>query len=79
QAGGEQRLVGVAQDNIGNGNGHGSLRKLRVKAAMVVDSGGNHRLEAGKVVRGHGGGRCQFWRRSRFREETVDGGGHAAD
>ncbi|KWR04098.1 hypothetical protein AH81_23480, partial [Salmonella enterica subsp. enterica serovar Tennessee] len=52
QAGGEQRLVGVAQDNIGNGNGHGFLRKLRVKAAMVVDSGGNHRLEAGKVVRG---------------------------
>ncbi|VUT10616.1 hypothetical protein SB6408_02972 [Klebsiella spallanzanii] len=44
QAGGEQGLVGVAQDDIGNGNGHGMLRELRVKAAMVVDSGGNHRL-----------------------------------
>ncbi|VUS91609.1 hypothetical protein SB6408_05733 [Klebsiella spallanzanii] len=44
QAGGEQGLVGVAQDDIGNGNGHGFLRELRVKAAMVVDSGGNHRL-----------------------------------
>ncbi|AGK09726.1 hypothetical protein CFSAN002058_18126 [Salmonella enterica subsp. enterica serovar Heidelberg str. CFSAN002058] len=36
--------MGVAQDDIGNGNGHGFLRELRVKAAMVVDSGGNHRL-----------------------------------
>ena len=44
QAGGEQGLVGVAQDDIGNSNGHGFLRELRVKSAMVVDSGGNHRL-----------------------------------
>ena len=44
QAGGEKGLVGVAQDDIGNGNGHGFLRELRVKAAMVVDGGGNHRL-----------------------------------
>ncbi len=44
QAGGEKGLVGVAQDDIGNGNGHGFLRELRVKSAMVVDSGGNHRL-----------------------------------
>ncbi len=44
QTGGEKGLVGVAQDDIGNGNGHGFLRELRVKAAMVVDSGGNHRL-----------------------------------
>ncbi|AGS65170.1 hypothetical protein I137_00265 [Salmonella enterica subsp. enterica serovar Pullorum str. S06004] len=44
QAGGEQGLVGVTQDDVGNGNGHGSLRELSVKAVMVVDSGGNHRL-----------------------------------
>ncbi|CQQ46800.1 Uncharacterised protein [Salmonella enterica subsp. enterica serovar Typhimurium str. DT104] len=44
QAGGEQGLVGVAQDDIGNGNGHGSLRELSIKAVMVVDSGGNDRL-----------------------------------
>ena len=44
QAGGEKGLVGVAQDDIGNGNGHGFLRELRVKSAMVVESGGNHRL-----------------------------------
>ncbi len=43
QAGGEQRLVGVAQDDIGNGNSHGSLRELSVKAVMV-NGGGNHRL-----------------------------------
>ncbi|GAS18772.1 hypothetical protein NGUA28_01459 [Salmonella enterica] len=79
QAGGEQGLVGVTQDDVGNGNGHGFLRKLRVKAAMVVDSGGNHRLEAGKVVSGRGGGRCRLRYRDRFRKETVDGGGHAAD
>jgi hypothetical protein len=35
--------VGVAQDDIGNGNGHGFLRELRVKA-MVVNGGDNHRL-----------------------------------
>ncbi|CQK20011.1 Uncharacterised protein [Salmonella enterica subsp. enterica serovar Typhimurium str. DT104] len=44
QAGGEQRLVSVTQDDIGNGNGHGSLRELSIKAVMVVDSGGNDRL-----------------------------------
>ncbi len=43
QAGGEQGLVGVAQDDIGNGNSHGSLRELSVKAVMV-NGGGNHRL-----------------------------------
>ncbi len=43
QAGGEQRLVSVAQDDIGNGNSHGSLRELSVKAVMV-NGGGNHRL-----------------------------------
>ncbi|KXT27110.1 hypothetical protein AWI50_13325 [Salmonella enterica] len=37
---------------------------------MVVDSGGNHRLEAGKVVSGRGDG---------FREEASNHGGHAAD
>jgi hypothetical protein len=31
QTGGEQGLVGVAQDDIGNGNGHEFLRELRVK------------------------------------------------
>ncbi|ESB72669.1 hypothetical protein SEEP3036_10342 [Salmonella enterica subsp. enterica serovar Pullorum str. 13036] len=36
--------MGVTQDDVGNGNGHGSLRELSVKAVMVVDSGGNHRL-----------------------------------
>ena len=44
QAGGKKGLVGVAQDDIGNGNGHGFLRELRVKAAMVVNSGDNYRL-----------------------------------
>ncbi|CQF62701.1 Uncharacterised protein [Salmonella enterica subsp. enterica serovar Typhimurium str. DT104] len=29
QAGGEQRLVSVTQDDIGNGNGHGSLREIK--------------------------------------------------
>ncbi|GAR04128.1 hypothetical protein NGUA02_03828 [Salmonella enterica] len=29
QAGGEQRLVGVTQDDVGNGNGHGSLREIK--------------------------------------------------
>ncbi|GAR08068.1 hypothetical protein NGUA35_02484 [Salmonella enterica] len=29
QAGGEKGLVGVAQDDIGNGNGHGSLREIK--------------------------------------------------
>ncbi len=43
QAGGEQGLVGVTQDDVGNGNGHGSLRELSVKAVMV-NGGGNHRL-----------------------------------
>ncbi|CFW72238.1 Uncharacterised protein [Salmonella enterica subsp. enterica serovar Bovismorbificans] len=43
QTGGEQRLVSVAQDDIGNGNSHGSLRELSVKAVMV-NGGGNHRL-----------------------------------
>ncbi|GAR89310.1 hypothetical protein NGUA21_03478 [Salmonella enterica] len=46
---------------------------------MVVEGGGNHRLEAGKVVSGRGGGRCRLRYRDRFRKETVDGGGHAAD
>ena len=44
QAGGKKGLVGVAQDDIGNGNGHGFLRELRVKAAMMVNSGDNYRL-----------------------------------
>ena len=78
QAGGEKGLVGVAQDDIGNGNGHGFLRELRVKSAMVVNSGGNHRRQAGEVVSGRGGG-CGLQRGSRFGEEAVDGGGHAAD
>ncbi|GAR05574.1 hypothetical protein NGUA22_02232 [Salmonella enterica] len=43
QAGGEQGLVGVTQDDVGNGNSHGSLRELSVKAVMV-NGGGNHRL-----------------------------------
>ncbi|GAR61314.1 hypothetical protein NGUA15_03104 [Salmonella enterica] len=43
QAGGEKGLVGVAQDDVGNGNGHGFLRELSVKAVMV-NGGGNHRL-----------------------------------
>ncbi|SAQ30229.1 Uncharacterised protein [Klebsiella oxytoca] len=77
QAGGEKGLVGVAQDDIGNGNGHGFLRELRVKAAMVVDGGGNHRLQAGEIVGGRGGRRCRLRGRSRFREEAVNGGGHA--
>ncbi|VEA42563.1 Uncharacterised protein [Salmonella enterica subsp. enterica] len=29
QAGGEQRLVGVTQDDVGNGNGHGFLREIK--------------------------------------------------
>ncbi|CNV10805.1 Uncharacterised protein [Salmonella enterica subsp. enterica serovar Bovismorbificans] len=29
QAGGEQRLVSVTQDDVGNGNGHGSLREIK--------------------------------------------------
>ncbi|SLY46856.1 Uncharacterised protein [Klebsiella quasivariicola] len=77
QAGGEQGLVGVAQDDIGNGNGHEFLRELRVKTAMVVNGGDNRRLQAGEVVRGRGGGRCRLRYRDRFREEAVDGGGHA--
>ena len=44
QAGGEQGLVGVAQDDIGNGNGHEFLRELRVQTAMVVNGGDNRRL-----------------------------------
>ncbi len=44
QTGGEQGLVGVAQDDIGNGNGHEFLRELRIKAAMVVNGGDNRRL-----------------------------------
>ena len=44
QAGGEQGLVGVAQDDIGNGNGHEFLRELRIKATMVVNSGDNRRF-----------------------------------
>ncbi|AHN82039.1 hypothetical protein S130_09525 [Salmonella enterica subsp. enterica serovar Tennessee] len=44
---------------------------------MVVDSGGNHRLEAGKVVRGGNGARCG--RGDGFREEASNHGGHAAD
>ncbi|SAS02710.1 Uncharacterised protein [Klebsiella variicola] len=44
QTGGEQGLVGVAQDDIGNGNGHKFLRELRVKTAMVVNGGDNRRL-----------------------------------
>ncbi|GAS00307.1 hypothetical protein NGUA24_00693 [Salmonella enterica] len=43
QAGGEKGLVGVTQDDVGNGNSHGSLRELSVKAVMV-NGGGNHRL-----------------------------------
>ncbi len=43
QAGGKQGLVGVTQDDVGNGNSHGSLRELSVKAVMV-NGGGNHRL-----------------------------------
>ncbi|GAR44895.1 hypothetical protein NGUA14_00007 [Salmonella enterica] len=43
QTGGEQGLVSVAQDDIGNGNSHGSLRELSVKTVMV-NGGGNHRL-----------------------------------
>ncbi|WP_425537119.1 hypothetical protein, partial [Klebsiella pneumoniae] len=43
QTGGEQGLVGVAQDDIGNGNGHEFLRELRVKTAMVVNGGDNRR------------------------------------
>ncbi|ELP09941.1 hypothetical protein SEEA9517_21720 [Salmonella enterica subsp. enterica serovar Agona str. 400095 17] len=35
--------MGVAQDDIGNGNSHGSLRELSVKSVMV-NGGGNHRL-----------------------------------
>ena len=77
QTGGEQGLVGVAQDDIGNGNGHEFLRELRVKTAMVVNGGDNRRLQAGEVVRGRGGGRCRLRYRDRFREEAVDGGGHA--
>ncbi|OSY95330.1 Uncharacterised protein [Klebsiella michiganensis] len=45
---------------------------------MVVNSGGNHRRQAGEVVSGRGGG-CGLQRGSRFGEEAVDGGGHAAD
>ncbi|VGQ13495.1 hypothetical protein SB5387_05403 [Klebsiella variicola] len=44
QTGGEQGLVGVAQDDIGNGNGHKFLRELRVKTAMVVNGGDNRRF-----------------------------------
>ncbi|VGP43818.1 hypothetical protein SB01124_04112 [Klebsiella quasipneumoniae subsp. quasipneumoniae] len=44
QTGGEQGLVGVAQDDIGNGNGHEFLRELRVKTAVVVNGGDNRRL-----------------------------------
>ncbi len=43
QTGGEQGLVGVAQDDIGNGNGHEFLRELRVKTAVVVNGGDNRR------------------------------------
>ncbi|EPF41142.1 hypothetical protein F869_23437, partial [Klebsiella pneumoniae subsp. pneumoniae CIP 52.145 = B5055] len=39
--------MGVAQDDIGNGNGHEFLRELRVKTAMVVNGGDNRRLQAG--------------------------------
>ncbi|AKL07692.1 hypothetical protein AB184_21580 [Klebsiella oxytoca] len=47
---------------------------------MVVESGGNHRLQAGEIVSVRGGGRrCRLRRDSRFGEEAVDGGGHALD
>ncbi|VCZ63644.1 hypothetical protein BANRA_00002 [Klebsiella pneumoniae] len=52
QTGGEQGLVGVAQDDIGNGNGHEFLRELRVKTAMVVNGGDNRRLQAAKSSAG---------------------------
>ncbi|ESF08499.1 hypothetical protein SEEU8388_10325 [Salmonella enterica subsp. enterica serovar Muenchen str. ATCC 8388] len=35
--------MGVTQDDVGNGNSHGSLRELSVKAVMV-NGGGNHRF-----------------------------------
>ncbi|CNT73828.1 Uncharacterised protein [Salmonella enterica subsp. enterica serovar Bovismorbificans] len=76
QAGGEQGLVGVTQDDVGNGNGHGSLRELSVKAVMV-NGGGNHRLEAGEVVHDGNGTRCG--RGDGFREEASNHGRHAAN
>ncbi|AZO97306.1 hypothetical protein C2D60_02530 [Klebsiella pneumoniae] len=48
--------MGVAQDDIGNGNGHEFLRELRVKTAMVVNGGDNRRLQAGEIVGGRDGG-----------------------
>ncbi len=43
QTGGKQGLMGVAQDDIGNSESHGSLRNLSVKTVMV-NGRGNHRL-----------------------------------
>ncbi|PAW91681.1 hypothetical protein CKQ79_29400, partial [Klebsiella pneumoniae] len=39
-------VVGVAQDDIGNGNGHEFLRELRVKTAMVERQRAAYRRDA---------------------------------
>ena len=79
QTGGEQGLVGVAQDDIGNGNGHEFLRELRVKTAMVVNGGDNRRLQAGEIVGGRDGGRRRFGGGRRLGKQAVDGEGHSPD
>ncbi|VAT77699.1 Uncharacterised protein [Klebsiella pneumoniae] len=79
QTGGEQGLVGVAQDDIGNGNGHEFLRELRVKTAMVVNGGDNRRLQAGEVVGGRDGGRRRCGGGGRLGKQAVDGEGHSPD
>ena len=79
QTGGEQGLVGVAQDDIGNGNGHEFLRELRVKTAMVVNGGDNRRLQAGEIVGGRDGGRRRCGGGGRLGKQAVDGEGHSPD
>ena len=61
-----------------NGKADAEGLKANPGVIMVVESGGNHRLQAGEIVSVRGGGRrCRLRRDSRFGEEAVDGGGHA--
>lgn len=77
--GGEQGLVGVVQDDIGNGNGYEFFCELRVKMVMVVNGGDNCWFQVGEIVGGCDGGWCWFGGGRWFRKQVVDGEGYFLD